>query len=56
MRSRVVLEYVDVGDTDQFGPSCAAGFAAGLEAAEKRGVKIKALIICNPHNPLGLLP
>ncbi|KAI1385379.1 acc synthase [Hypoxylon trugodes] len=53
MRTGVVLEYVDVGDTDQFSPDCVAGYEAGFEAAKARGVTIRALIICNPHNPLG---
>ncbi|KAI6082189.1 acc synthase [Hypoxylon rubiginosum] len=53
MRTGVTLEYVDVGDTDQFSPDCVAGYEAGFEAAKARGVSIKALILCNPHNPLG---
>ncbi|KAI4858763.1 acc synthase [Hypoxylon rubiginosum] len=53
MRTGVNLEYVDVGDTDQFSPDCVAGYEAGFEAAKARGVSIKALILCNPHNPLG---
>jgi len=42
-----------VGDTDQFSPSCVAAFTAGFEDAKARGIRIKALMICNPHNPLG---
>lgn len=42
-----------MGDTDQFSPSCIAAFDAGFEAAKARGTNIKALVICNPHNPLG---
>ncbi|KAI1771506.1 acc synthase [Hypoxylon cercidicola] len=53
MRTGVELEYVDVGDTDQFTPDCVAAYEAGFEAARARGVTIKALILCNPHNPLG---
>jgi len=44
-----------VGDTNQFSPACVAKYDAGFEAAKARGVDIKALIICNPHNPLGTL-
>ncbi|KAI1412752.1 acc synthase [Hypoxylon sp. FL1857] len=53
IRTGITLEYVDVGDTDQFSPNCIAGYEAGFEAAKARGISIKALIICNPHNPLG---
>ena len=51
--SSVHLEYVHVGDKDQFSPDSVAAIETGLDAAIARGKKIKALIICNPHNPLG---
>lgn len=47
------LEYVSVEDKDQFSPDCITALDAGFEAAKARGRSIKALIICNPHNPLG---
>lgn len=50
---RVNLEYVSVGDTDQFSTDCLAGYEAGFENAKARGINIKALVICNPHNPIG---
>jgi aspartate/methionine/tyrosine aminotransferase len=50
----VKLEWVDVGDTDQFSPACAAAYEAEFEKAKARGSNIKALIITNPHNPLGM--
>ncbi|KAI8960368.1 PLP-dependent transferase [Daldinia sp. FL1419] len=53
MRTGAVLEYIDAGDTEQFSPDCVAAYEAGFEAAKARGVNIKAIIICNPHNPLG---
>ncbi|KAK6953322.1 hypothetical protein Daesc_005625 [Daldinia eschscholtzii] len=53
MRTGAILEYVDVGDTEQFSPDCVAAYEAGFEAVKARGVNIKALIICNPHNPTG---
>ncbi|KAF2159607.1 hypothetical protein M409DRAFT_37907 [Zasmidium cellare ATCC 36951] len=52
-RTGVKLEYISVGDTDQFGPECVPAFEAGFDAARERGINIKALMICNPHNPLG---
>lgn len=51
----VNLEWVDVGDTDQFSPACAKAYEAEFEKAEKRGSVIKALVITNPHNPLGMV-
>ncbi|PQE09144.1 classes I and II family protein [Rutstroemia sp. NJR-2017a WRK4] len=53
LRTGVKLEWVDVGDTDQFSPACAAAYEAEFEKAKARGSNIKALIITNPHNPLG---
>ncbi|KAI2616791.1 acc synthase [Hypoxylon sp. NC1633] len=53
VRTGVSLEYVEVGDTDQFSPDRVAGYEIGLEAAKARGVNIRALMLCNPHNPLG---
>ncbi|KAI1640709.1 pyridoxal phosphate-dependent transferase [Biscogniauxia mediterranea] len=52
-RTGVELEYISMGDMDQFSPACIAAFDAGFEAAKARGVNVRALIICNPHNPLG---
>jgi hypothetical protein len=49
----VDLEYVSVGDTDQFTPACVAAYETAFEEAKARGRNVKALIICNPHNPLG---
>lgn len=43
-----------MNDEDQFTPACVAAFKIGLEEAERRGKHVKALVICNPHNPLGM--
>ncbi|KAL8673111.1 MAG: hypothetical protein Q9168_002466 [Polycauliona sp. 1 TL-2023] len=53
MRTGVQLDYVSVGDTEQFSPACAEAYERGFEAAKASGRDIKALVICNPHNPLG---
>ena len=55
MRS-VHLEYIPIEDADQFSPACVAAYEVGFEAAKARGINIKALFICNPHNPLGMKP
>lgn len=53
VNNRVKLEYVNLGDLDQFDTGAIAAYEAGYNNALARGIKIKALIICNPHNPLG---
>ncbi|KAI1424379.1 PLP-dependent transferase [Xylaria sp. FL1777] len=53
LRTGVDLEGVSVGDADQFSLACVAAFDAAFEAAKARGRNIRALMICNPHNPLG---
>jgi bifunctional pyridoxal-dependent enzyme with beta-cystathionase and maltose regulon repressor activities len=34
-------------------PEALKAFERELEASEARGVKIRAVMICNPNNPLG---
>ncbi|KAL0571666.1 hypothetical protein V5O48_010293 [Marasmius crinis-equi] len=41
------------GEIDPFGVNAAKKYEEALEESKKRGVKIRALLICNPHNPLG---
>lgn len=41
-------------DEEQFSVGCVPAFERGFEAAKRRGITVKALIICNPHNPLGM--
>lgn len=50
----VQLEYVSTADDDQFGLACVTAVETGLNAAHQRGVTVKALVICNLHNPLGM--
>ena len=42
-----------VGDTEQFSPDCVAGYEKTFEEAKARGHVVRALVICNPSNPLG---
>ena len=39
--------------TDQFNPACVQKYEDALIKAESEGVKVRALLLCNPHNPLG---
>ncbi|TLD29369.1 putative classes I and II family [Venturia nashicola] len=52
-RTASKLEYVKFGSVDQFSPEVVLVYETTLLAAKSAGKKIKALLICNPHNPLG---
>lgn len=41
------------GDGDPFAPEVVAAYQRALDNAGSAGVKVKALVIVNPHNPLG---
>ncbi|KDB25499.1 hypothetical protein H109_02671 [Trichophyton interdigitale MR816] len=51
-RAGVEMVYVDTGALEGFTPACAKKYEEAIVAAEARGVKIRGLIIVNPHNPL----
>lgn len=44
---------VFVDENDRFGPATLDIFEAGLQKSESEGTKIRAVILCNPHNPIG---
>ncbi|RPA72524.1 putative aminotransferase [Ascobolus immersus RN42] len=53
-RARVKTVAVSLKDVeDPLGVEAVARFEEELLASEKRGTKIRAIILCNPHNPLG---
>jgi 1-aminocyclopropane-1-carboxylate synthase len=45
--------FVPFRETDQFSPGSVACYDEALAKAEQEGTKIRALMLCNPHNPLG---
>ena len=45
--------YASFGEVDQFGLDGVAVYEEAILQATKDGIKIRALVICNPHNPLG---
>lgn len=45
--------FVSFGPTDQFSVSCIQHYEDALLEARKQGISIRALLLCNPHNPLG---
>ena len=50
---RVQCEYVGFGDVDQFSLEAVTKYEEALQAAERNGTNIRALVLCHPHNPLG---
>jgi xeroderma pigmentosum group C-complementing protein len=47
------LVYTPFDDEDQFGVGAAECYERSLQEAEESGIKVRALILTNPHNPLG---
>lgn len=53
-RAGVKCVYASFNGEDQFSPKGAVkGYEQALEQAESEGTKIRALLLCHPHNPLG---
>ncbi|TGZ76173.1 ACC synthase [Ascodesmis nigricans] len=55
MRSEAVPVLVELEEEgiDFFGAEAVRRHETAIREAEGRGVKVRALILCNPHNPLG---
>jgi xeroderma pigmentosum group C-complementing protein len=45
--------YATFGEIDQFSTDCVSKYEDALVEAGQKGIRVKALLICNPHNPLG---
>jgi 1-aminocyclopropane-1-carboxylate synthase len=45
--------YVPFATTDQFQPAAILHYEKALQQASASGTRIRALMLCNPHNPLG---
>lgn len=52
-RSKVDLVPVAFGDVDPMSLAAVAEYDKVMEQAKSQGKKIKALVLCSPHNPLG---
>jgi aspartate/methionine/tyrosine aminotransferase len=52
-KGRMKPVFVPFGDEDQFSENSVACYEKTLKEAAEQGTTIKALILCNPHNPLG---
>jgi aspartate/methionine/tyrosine aminotransferase len=51
-RAKVKLVAVSLKDYDPFSKEAVVRYEEELKKAEKEGVKIRALVLCTPHNPL----
>ncbi|KUJ10213.1 PLP-dependent transferase [Mollisia scopiformis] len=52
-RGHISQVFADFGGADQFSSDCVPYYLKAYDAAKEEGINIKALVICNPHNPLG---
>ncbi|EIN03513.1 PLP-dependent transferase [Punctularia strigosozonata HHB-11173 SS5] len=52
-RSQGVMYGVDVGNTDPAGAGSVAAFESALTKLSKEGRTVRAVMLCNPNNPLG---
>ena len=50
---RVEIVFTSFDGIDQFSPEAVVKYEEALQAAEKSGIKVRALLLCHPHNPLG---
>lgn len=50
---RLKSVFVPFGDTDQFAPEAVKAYEQAIIDSNKAGTKIRAIMLCNPHNPLG---
>ncbi|KAB8337221.1 hypothetical protein FH972_021523 [Carpinus fangiana] len=53
LRAGVKPVFTSFEGIDLFSTGCIAKYEDALRAAEAEGTKIRALMLCNPHNPLG---
>ena len=47
------IVFTSFDGVDQFSPEAVPKYEEALNNAEKAGTKIRALLLCHPHNPLG---
>jgi aspartate/methionine/tyrosine aminotransferase len=53
IRSKVKLVAVSLKDQDPFSGEAIGRFEEALFKAESEGIKVRVLVLCTPHNPLG---
>lgn len=47
---------VSFGEVDPFSDDALIAYEKALLNAQKAGIHVRALLLCNPHNPLGMAP
>ncbi|KAI4725572.1 PLP-dependent transferase [Aureobasidium sp. EXF-10728] len=52
-RAEMKCVFVSFGSVDQFSAACVRNYESALLEARERGTCVRALLLCNPHNPLG---
>lgn len=55
-KSQVKVVYAETSAEDAFEPDVVSTFERALVRSNALGVRVKAVFIVNPHNPLGLVP
>jgi aspartate/methionine/tyrosine aminotransferase len=53
LRAGAQVVPVTFGDVDPCGPECVTEYARALTESKNRGIRIRVLLLCHPHNPLG---
>ncbi|KAB8274072.1 pyridoxal phosphate-dependent transferase [Aspergillus minisclerotigenes] len=53
LRPEVKVVTVSFGGLDPLGTDCVKRYEEAVLSARQRGVVVRGLILCNPHNPLG---
>ena len=49
----VQMVYADTNTEEAFTPSVVEKYKTALEDAQGKGIQIRALLLVNPHNPVG---
>ncbi|KAH8805356.1 acc synthase [Xylogone sp. PMI_703] len=52
-KAELVIVHTDMDDTDPFSYGAVLKYDEAINKAAARGIRVKALLITNPHNPLG---
>jgi aspartate/methionine/tyrosine aminotransferase len=47
--------YIDTDGVNNFDLDCVGLYEKALFKAKEDGINIRILLLCNPHNPLGML-
>lgn len=51
--TRVQSVFAEFGDVDPFSLDAVHKYEEAIQAAQAKGIRVRALMLCHPHNPLG---